>query len=73
MARCQACQGLGWIEMVAHLSPYSAVIYREPVCRACGGWGWEQCCEGLREQQPACDRANRGDLATSALSGKVGK
>jgi hypothetical protein len=50
MARCQACQGLGRIEMVAHLSPYSAVIYREPVCRACGGSGLEHCCEGIREQ-----------------------
>lgn len=51
MARCQACQacrGSGRLE----------AMWRDQVlgvipCPACGGSGWEHCCEGLQEQPAA--------------------
>jgi hypothetical protein len=45
MARCQACRGIGLVEMLVR----SWLLDVVP-CPECGGSGWEHCCEGLREQ-----------------------
>jgi hypothetical protein len=45
MARCQACRGIGLVEMLVR----SWLLDVVP-CLECGGSGWEHCCEGLREQ-----------------------
>jgi hypothetical protein len=51
MARCQACQGLGFRYAQA-FGPHQ--VLGQP-CQVCGGSGWEHCCEGDREQPSALD------------------
>lgn len=53
--RCEACHGIGLIEVPAECAtdcadeycPYVHVPYTEP-CPACGGSGVSHCCEGDR-------------------------
>jgi hypothetical protein len=52
MARCQACRGTR--RLPEKVNPHLVVWYP---CSACGGSGWEHCCEGLQEQPSASDNS----------------